>query len=202
MKGDLVMALDENEVNRYLQPLFGQYEDSFQEAWVEILERNPQTINEIAPIAKRVKNRAIKRYLEKKYREESLHKPLGNNGDGSFTLESILRSPANENIDETGEGSDGFYGKIVDFLIGEYLRQKTENLELKRKEIQIKAEKLRLREESLKFKKDRFEAWRKLMEEKGRQRENQTKLKIQFQREKLDFQREQLLFKEKVGGGL
>jgi hypothetical protein len=195
-KGDPVMALDENEVNKYLQPLFGQYEDSFQEAWVEILERNTQTVNEIAPIAKRVKNRAIKRYLEKKYREESLHKPLGKGGDERFTLESILASPANDNADETHEGSNALYSKIVDFLIREYSKQKAENVELKRRDIQIKAERLRLREESLKFKKDRFESWRKLMEEKGKQKENQNGLKIELQREKLKFQREKLLGKE------
>ena len=30
-------------VNNYLQPFFGRYEDSFQQAWVDILECNPQT---------------------------------------------------------------------------------------------------------------------------------------------------------------
>jgi hypothetical protein len=195
------MPLDEKEIDRYLQPLFGQYEDSFQEAWVEILERNPQTISEIAPIAKRVRNRAIKRYLEKKYREDSLHKPLGNNGDRSFTLESILASPVNESTDETDEGNDALYRKIVDFLIGEYSRQKAENVELRRRQIHLKSEKLRLREESLKFKKDRFESWRNLMEEKGRQKENIARLNFQLQRERLELRREQLLFKEKARGG-
>jgi hypothetical protein len=190
------MELDENEVNKYLQPLFGQYEDSFQEAWVEILERNPKTVNEIVPIARRVRNKAIKHYLEKKYKEESLQKPLRNDGDEKFTLESILASPANEDIGETPEGSNALYKKIVDFLIGEYSKQKAENIKLRQRNIQIKAKRLRLREESLKFKKDRFESWRKLMEEKGKQKENQNGLKIELQREKLKFQREKLLGKE------
>jgi hypothetical protein len=194
------MGLDENEVNKYLQPLFGQYEDSFQEAWVEILERNPQTVNDITPIARRVRNRAIKQYLHKKYREESLQKPLGNSGDGRFTLESILASPTNEDTEERDEGSDGLYVKMVDFLIGEYVRQENENRELKRREVQLKIERLRLREDSLKFKRDRFESWRKLMEEKGNQKEYQTKLKIQLQREKLEFRREELLLKGKRTG--
>jgi hypothetical protein len=141
------MALDENEVNKYLQPLFGQYEDSFQEAWVEILEHNPKTVNEIVPIVKRVRNKAIKHYLEKKYREESLQKPLRNDGDEKFTLESILASPANEDISETPEGSNDLYKKIVDFLIGEYSKQKAENIRVKQRDIQIKAKRLRLREE-------------------------------------------------------
>jgi hypothetical protein len=191
------MALDENEVNKYLQPLFGQYEDSFQEAWVEILEHNPKTVNEIVPIARRVRNKAIKHYLEKKYKEESLQKPLRNDGDEKFTLESILASPANEDIGETPEGSNALYKKIVDFLIGEYSKQKAENIKLRQRNIQIKAKRLRLREESLKFKKDRFESWRKLMEEKGKQKENQNGLKIELQREKLKFQRE----REVVGEG-
>ena len=47
------MGLDANDVNRHLRSLFGQYEDSLQEAWVQVLERNPQTIGEITPIAKK-----------------------------------------------------------------------------------------------------------------------------------------------------
>jgi hypothetical protein len=51
----------------------GQYEDSFQQAWVDILESNPQTLpEEITPIIRRVRNKAIKQYLNKKYREDSL----------------------------------------------------------------------------------------------------------------------------------
>jgi hypothetical protein len=192
------MELDETEVSKYLQPLFGQYEDSFQEAWVEILEHNPKTVNEIVPIAKRVRNKAIKHYLEKKYREESLQKPLRNDGDEKFTLESILASPENEDVGETHEGSSALYRKIVNFLIGEYCKQKAENIKLKRRDIQIKAKRLRLREESLKFKKARFESWRKLMEERGKQKETQNMLQIELQREKLEFQREELLRKEKV----
>jgi len=181
--------------------LFGQYEDSFQEAWVEILERNPQIIHEIGPIAKRVRNRAIKQYLEKKFKEESLNKPLGNNGDDTFTLESILASPINENNNDRGNGNEGLYGKMVDFLIGEYVKQRNENIELKRKEIQLKTERLRLREELLRFKKDRFESWSKLMEEKGREKERRLMLTIQFQREKLEFQKERLLLSEKQTDG-
>ena len=56
------MKLNETEVNNYLQPFFGQYEDSFQEAWVDILECNPQTLEEITPIIRRVRNKAIKQY--------------------------------------------------------------------------------------------------------------------------------------------
>jgi hypothetical protein len=196
------MELDENEVNKYLQPLFGRYEDSFQEAWVEILERNPKTVDEIVPITRRVRNRAIKRYLEKKYREESLQKPLRNGGDEKFTLESILASPVNEDIDEKYEGSDALYKKIVDFLIGEYSKQKAENVKLRRKDLQIKAKRLRLREESLKFKKARFESWRKLLEVRGRQKESQNMLKIELEREKLEFQREELLHRGRVKGAL
>jgi len=192
------MELDENEVNKYLQPLFGQYEDSFQEAWVEVLEHNPKTVDEIVPIAKRVRNRAIRRYLEKKYKEESLQKPLRNGGDEKFTLESILASPANDDVGEKCEGSNALYEKMVDFLIGEYFKQKAENIKLGRRDIQIKAKRLRLREELLKFKKARFESWRKLMEEKGRQKETQNRLKIELLRDKLEFQRKELLRKGKA----
>ena len=102
--------MDVDDVNRRLRPLFGQYEDSFQEAWVEILEGSPQTIHDLAPIARKVRNRAIKQYLNKKYRKESLHRPLGQNGDGSFTLESILESPTYGNSDGTDEDKDGGNG--------------------------------------------------------------------------------------------
>ena len=193
------MNLNENEVNNYLQPFLGRHEDSFQEAWVEILECNPRTVEEITPIIRRVRSKAIKQYMNKKYREESLYKPIGKNGDETFTLESILASPENEDAEDSGNGDNGLYRKIVDFLIGEYFKQKNENLELKRRDIELKAEKLRLRREWLNFKKDRFESWKKLMEEKGKQKESQFKLEVQLQREKLEFKKEQLYLKEKTG---
>ena len=191
------MNLNEAEVNDYLQPLLGRHEDSFQEAWVDILEYNPQTLEEITPIIRRVRNRAMKQYLNKKYREVSLYKPIGKNMDERFTLESILESPANENTEDQDDGNTGLYRKIVDFLMGEYFSKKKENLELKRKETELKAQRLRLREELLKFKRDRFESWKKLMEDKGKQKENQSKLEVQLQREKLEFRKEQLYLKEK-----
>jgi hypothetical protein len=83
----------------------------------------------------------------------------------------------------------------VDFLIGEYLKQRSENADLRRRETEIKARRLKLREESLRFKRDRFDAWRRLMEEKGKQRETRIDLHIQLQREKLELRKEQLLLK-------
>jgi len=53
------MKLNETEVNNYLQPFLGRYEDSFQQAWVDILECNPQTLEEITPVIRRVRNKAI-----------------------------------------------------------------------------------------------------------------------------------------------
>jgi hypothetical protein len=191
------MNLNETEVNRYLQPFLERYEDSFQQAWVDILESNPQTLEQITPIIKKVRNKAIKQYMNKKYREESLYKPIGKNGDEKFTLESILASPESEDTEDSGNGDKGLYRKIVDFLIGEYLKQKNENLELKRKDIELKAERLRLRREWLEFKRDRFESWKKLMEEKGKQKENQFKLKVQLQREKLEIRKGRFYFKER-----
>jgi len=141
---EVIMRLNEQEINNYLQPFFGQHEDGFQQAWLEILERDPQTLEEIAPIVRKIRNRAIKQYLIRKYKEDSLYKPIGKNGDESFTLESILASPAGD-VAEEYSGRDGFYKKIVDFLIGEYLSQKNENLALKIKEIDLKTERLRLR---------------------------------------------------------
>ena len=200
------MGLDAKDVNRHLRSLFGQYEDSLQEAWVEVLKRNPQTISEVTRIARMIKNKAIKQYLNKKYREESLRRPLGRNEDGSFTLESILEdSSTNESggaMDEDSNDGNSLYKKIVDFLIGECLRQRNENIQLKRKEIDLKAERLRLRGEWLKFKKDRFESWRQLMEDKGEEKERILRLKIQFRRERLEFRNEQYLVrKDKARGG-
>jgi hypothetical protein len=185
------MRLNENEVNDYLQTHLSHYEDSFQQAWLEIVERDPQTLEDIAPIARKIRNKAIKQYLNKKSREKSLYEPIGGNGDGRFTLESILASPAHEDSEENDSGSNRFYKKIVDFLIGEYMRQKEESVALKRKEIDLKAERLRLREEALKFKRDRFESWKRLMEDKGREKENRLRLKIQLQREQFEFRKEQ-----------
>jgi len=190
------MNLNETEVNNYLTPFLGRYEDSFQQAWVEILESNPQTIEEITPIVKRVRNKAIQQYMNKKYREESLYTPIGKNGDEKFTLESILESPGNEDSEDRDNGDHGFYKKIADFLIGEYLKQRNENLELRRRDIELKAERLQLRREGLTFRKKRFESWKKLMEEKGKQKENQFKLEIQLKREKLKFKKEQFYLRD------
>ncbi len=190
------MGLDPNDVIKHLKPLFEEHEDSFQEAWVEILEQNAQTINEIEPIAKKVRNRAIRQYLNKKYKEESLQKPLGRDGDETFTLESILPTPLpDENAGTAGRDNNdntNFYKRMVDFLIGEYLKQKKENLELKKKQVELKVERTRVRKEWLEFKKDRYESWKQLMEDKGRQKEELLRLHVQLQREKLEFRKEQL----------
>ena len=98
------MKLNETEVNNYLQPFLGRYEDSFQEAWVEILECNPQTLEEVTPIIRRVRNKEIKQYLNKKYREVSLYTPIGKNRDEKFTLESVLESPGNEDTEDKENG--------------------------------------------------------------------------------------------------
>ena len=91
-------------MTNYLQPFLGRYEDSFQEAWVEILECNPQTLQEITPIIKRVRNKDIKEYMNKKYREVSLYTPIGKNRDEKFTLESVLEGPGNENTEDKENG--------------------------------------------------------------------------------------------------
>jgi hypothetical protein len=191
------MNLNATEVNNYLRPFLGRYDDSFQEAWVDILECNPQTIEEITPIVRKVRNKAIKQYMNKKYREQSLYKPIGKNRDEKFTLESILESPGNEDTEGKENGDNSLYKKIIDFLMGEYFNQKNENLELKRRDIDLKAERLRLRGEWLKFKRDRFESWKKLMEDKGKQKEKQFKLEVQLQRERLEFKKKQFHLKEK-----
>ncbi len=67
------MNLNETEVNNYLRPFLGRYEDSFQEAWVKILESKPQTLEEVSPIIRRVRSKEINQYLNKKYREVSLY---------------------------------------------------------------------------------------------------------------------------------
>jgi hypothetical protein len=159
------MKLNETEVNNYLQLFFGRYEDSFQQAWVDILECNPQTLEEITPIIRRVRNKDIKEYMNKKYREVSLYKPIGKNRDEKFTLESILETPGNEDTEDRENGDNGLYKKIVDFLMGEYFNQKNENLELRRErdnhkhrlssEIRLKA--IKLKREQLKFKKRKQE---------------------------------------------
>ncbi len=164
---------------------------------MDILEADPQTLEEITPIIRNVRNKAIKQYWNRKCREVSLHKPIGKNGDERYTLESILASPTNETTEESDDGSNGLYKKIVDFLMREYYSQRNENLQLKNKEIELKAERLRLREESLKFKRDRFESWKRLMEDKGRKKENQSTLEVQLQREKLEFREEQFYLKER-----
>ena len=191
------MKLNEIEVNNHLRSLLGQNEDSFQQAWLDILEADPQTLEEITPIIKRVRNKAIKQYWNKRYKEVSLHRSIGRNGDEKFTLESILASPTNEGTEESDNGNSGLYKKIVDFLVGEYFSQRNENLRLKSKEIELKAERLRLRQEWLIFKRDRYESWKELMEERGREKENRFRVRVQLQRERLELRKKQLSLKER-----
>ncbi len=191
------MKLNETEVNNHLQSLLGRDGDNFQQAWLDILESDPHTLEEITSIIKRVRNKALKQYWHKKYREVSLYKPIGKNGDEKFTLESILASPAKETIEDSDNGDNGIYKKMAGFLIGEYLTQRNENCQLKSKEIELKRERLRLRGEWLKFKKDRYESWKKLMQEKGRQKENRFRVRMQLQREKLEFRKKQLRLNER-----
>jgi len=159
------MKLNETEVNNYLKPFLGRDEDSFQQAWVDILECNPQTLEEVTPIMRSVRNKAIKQYLNKKYREVSLYTPIGKNGDEKFILESVLEAPGNENTEDKENGHNAIYKKMADFLIGEYFSQKNENLELRREQdnhkhklsSEIKLKKIKLKREELKFKKRRQE---------------------------------------------
>jgi len=159
------MNLNETEVNNYLKPFLGRYEDSFQEAWVEILESKPQTLEEVTPIIKKVKSKEINQYLNKKYREVSLYTPIGKNRDEKFTLESVLESPGNEDTEGKEIGDNGLYKKIIDFFMREYINQKSENLELRRERdnnkhrlsSEIKLRTNKLKREELKFKKRRQE---------------------------------------------
>lgn len=185
------MKLDVNEISNYLQNYFDKYEDSVQQAWLEILERDPQTIEDIAPIARKIKNKAIRHYLHKKYREQSLYEPLGRGGDGGFTLESILACPIPEQEGTIDIGGNTLYMKIVDFLISQYMSQKEEIIAFKKQKMEQKAQRIKIREEELQFKKERFESWKKLMEDKGREKESRLRLKIQIQRERLEFKKEQ-----------
>jgi len=195
------MKLSDTEVSNHLHSLLGRDGDSFQQAWVDTLETDPQTLEEITPIISRLRNKAIKQYWNKKWCEVSLYKPIGKNGDEHFTLESILASPTHETTEESDNGNNGLYRKIVDFLMGEYFSQRNENLQLKSKEIGLKTEKLRVREEWVKFKRDRYESWKRLLEETGRRKENRFKVRVQPQREKLEFRKKQLSHKKRKRTG-
>jgi len=94
-----------------------------------------------------------------------VYQPIGRNGDEKFTLESILTSPGNEDAEDTDNGDNRLYKKIVDFLMGEYFSQKNENLELRREQdnykhrlsSEIRLRTIKLKREQLKFKKRRQE---------------------------------------------
>ncbi len=197
------MGLNVSDINKQLKAELGDYEDSLQDAWVEILERNLQAAAEIQPVAKKVRSRAITRYLNRKYREESLQRPLGRNGDETFTLESVLSAPSSEDRAEATERDDtqgnDVYEKIVGFLIGEYLKQRRENLELRKRRVELTAERIRLRRESLEFKRQRYESWKQFMEDKGKQKEEFLTLHVQLQREKLEFREKSLKAKKERG---
>ena len=195
------MGLDVDDISKHLKAEFGAYEDSLQDAWVEILERNLQAATEIEPITRKVRNRAIRQYLTRKHREDSLQRPLGRNGDEGFTLESIL--PASVSDDSEARSGDArdidVYERMVGFLIREYLKQKQENVELRKKRIELTAERIRLRKESLEFKRCRYESWKRPMEDKGRQKEELLRLHMQVQREKLEFREKSLKAKKRTG---
>jgi hypothetical protein len=195
------VGLDVGDINKHLKAEFGAYEDSLQDAWVEILERNLQAVTEVEPITRKVRNRAIRQYLTRKYREESLQRPLGHDGNEGFTLESILPASVSDDSEtRSGDARDNdVYERIVDFLIREYLKQKQENRELRKKRIELTAERIRLRKESLEFKTRRYESWKRLMEDKGKQKEELLRLHMQLQREKLELREKSLRAKKRTG---
>ena len=49
------MKLNETEVTNHQQSLLGRDRDGFQQAWVDILEADPQTLEEITPIVRKMK---------------------------------------------------------------------------------------------------------------------------------------------------
>ena len=81
-----------------------------------------KTLQQLTPIVRRVRNRAIKQYWSKKCREVSLYKPVGRNAGEALTLESELKSATTGNAEENDNSDNGLYSKMVAFLLGEYSR--------------------------------------------------------------------------------
>lgn len=72
----LLIEVGIDRVGEILTAIIGNYEDTIQNAWVEILENKPETEDEVRSIAAKCKRRSIQEHIAKQCREVSGYKPL------------------------------------------------------------------------------------------------------------------------------
>ncbi|KKN25476.1 hypothetical protein LCGC14_0884410 [marine sediment metagenome] len=88
------------KISEIIKSVTGIFEDSFQDAWVSVIETGASTEDEIRQIANECSQKNAKEVISDSYKQRSIDEPLGHGQDSSedFTLKDILVSP----IDRSG----------------------------------------------------------------------------------------------------
>jgi len=122
---------DPAAIDRLIRPLIGPWDeadDCYQDIQVKLLERLPQSDDEITAIAKTVRKQHTNDYLRRKYTLQSLHAPIGGQGDTTLTWESVLAEhPIEEPEDCSPAMEPSSTRALVRFLIKELAQGKSLN---------------------------------------------------------------------------
>lgn len=116
------IQINQSKINDLIRSILGESEDSedsYQDVQLRILERLPQSEEEIKAIAKEVKKKHTREYFNRKRSLISLYEPIGNNGNEKYTLLSILAERASDETEELSNNIDPSARLILNFLIKE-----------------------------------------------------------------------------------
>ncbi len=124
------IQLDPSKIDRLICPILGRFddsEDSYQDVCLRILERLPQSEEEIKAIAKEVKKQHTKDYVNNKHRLKSLSEPVGNNGNKEYNFERILADKETHETEEASNDVEHSARVILNFLVKELINGKSLN---------------------------------------------------------------------------
>lgn len=124
------IQFDQSKIDRLIRPILGRFddsEDSYQDVQLRILERLPQSEEEIEAIAKEVKKEHTKDYLNRKRRLKSLYEPIGNNGNEDYTFESILADKETDETEEVSNEVEPSAKLILNFIVKKLIDGKSLN---------------------------------------------------------------------------
>ncbi len=121
---------DPATIDRLIRPLIGPFDeadDCYQDIQVKILERLPQSDEEITAIATAVRKQHTTDYLRRKYTLQSLQAPIGGQGDNALTWESVLAEQPIEEPEDCSPAIEPSTRALVRFLIKELAEGKSLN---------------------------------------------------------------------------
>ncbi|MFH1002964.1 MAG: hypothetical protein V1780_02345, partial [Chloroflexota bacterium] len=95
-----LIDIGEKRISKIIRSVVGDFDDTFQDAWVKVLESQPQTEDEVLDIARQVKHQNASEHIAHTFKTVSIEKPLNHDFDDAFTLKDILEAPVERADDE------------------------------------------------------------------------------------------------------